>query len=350
MKLTQGGRSMSGRASVLARVLGVGLSLAVQLPALAWGPGGHQQVADLAWEGLNAKARSEVKAILLRADEYYQPGDPSNEYSLRAAFRRASLFADSIKGDDFETIQEKLIQAEISAHSFEHEPWVSDSEKKRLKTWHYYDTPLFTSSSTPANTISKSNALAAMKRATAELKRIQSKFNKSDQDRQDQAFWLAWIEHLVGDLHQPLHCAQSFKYRKTEGDGGGNLFSILDPEKLDSDGDKIKLSLHSFWDAGIDRAKDREKSKGQPSSYTKVSARWIKEQKIAQDSAEALNTDVESWIRAGADLAKNVVYKDIWRYSEPDDDYLDAQYATVKRQAVLGGRRLSAILNSILGQ
>jgi hypothetical protein len=58
----------------------------------------------------------------------------------------------------------------------------------------------------------------------------------------DRAMALAWIMHLVGDVHQPLHIATLFSRQFPKGDRGGNLFFIrVEP------GTSV-ISLHQFWD------------------------------------------------------------------------------------------------------
>jgi hypothetical protein len=51
---------------------------------------------------------------------------------------------------------------------------------------------------------------------------------------------LSWLIHLVGDLHQPLHCASLVDSEYPRGDKGGNDFFIKPEER--------EISLHSFWD------------------------------------------------------------------------------------------------------
>jgi hypothetical protein len=61
---------------------------------------------------------------------------------------------------------------------------------------------------------------------------------------QDKAEKLSWLIHLVGDAHQPLHCATliSDEYPAPEGDRGGNKFFV----KASPAGSPLKL--HAFWD------------------------------------------------------------------------------------------------------
>lgn len=55
-----------------------------------------------------------------------------------------------------------------------------------------------------------------------------------------QAVHLSYLIHLVGDLHQPLHCAALFNDTFPNGDKGGNEFYVKPGGK--------GIKLHSFWD------------------------------------------------------------------------------------------------------
>jgi hypothetical protein len=51
---------------------------------------------------------------------------------------------------------------------------------------------------------------------------------------------LAWLVHLVGDVHQPLHCCAMFSPAYPKGDRGGNLFMVKYHGNV--------INLHAFWD------------------------------------------------------------------------------------------------------
>src|SRR5205814_8107842 len=56
----------------------------------------------------------------------------------------------------------------------------------------------------------------------------------------DKAVALAWLEHLVGDIHQPLHACSRFSPAYPKGDRGGNLFMVKYHGNI--------TNLHLFWD------------------------------------------------------------------------------------------------------
>jgi len=57
---------------------------------------------------------------------------------------------------------------------------------------------------------------------------------------EERAAFLSWLIHLIGDLHQPLHCSSFINEIYPAGDKGGNDFYV----KPGSRG----IKLHSFWD------------------------------------------------------------------------------------------------------
>src|SRR6185437_14079131 len=56
---------------------------------------------------------------------------------------------------------------------------------------------------------------------------------------------LAWLFHLIGDVHQPLHAVQLVTGEYPNGDRGGGDFCVRVAQ------DRAPLSLHRFWDGLI---------------------------------------------------------------------------------------------------
>lgn len=56
---------------------------------------------------------------------------------------------------------------------------------------------------------------------------------------------IRWAIHLMGDLHQPLHCVARFSPENPRGDAGGNAVQVVVDGKPDN--------LHSVWDGMFDR-------------------------------------------------------------------------------------------------
>ena len=105
--------------------------------------------------------------------------------------------------------------------------------------WHYVDIPYVEdpkrSHLDPTTLPSKQepNAISAFE---LNFKQLQSTSTKP----QDRAVALAWVEHLVGDIHQPLHATSMYSVDHLNGDKGGNDDAVRVEGGV--------INLHAFWD------------------------------------------------------------------------------------------------------
>ena len=78
--------------------------------------------------------------------------------------------------------------------------------------------------------------------AVERLTALEAQLKSTTVDMTNRAIALCWYLHLMGDLHQPLHCASWFsaEFPGNDGDRGGNGVAIQ------PHGAPVKL--HSFWD------------------------------------------------------------------------------------------------------
>jgi hypothetical protein len=297
----------------------------------AWGGDGHSQIADIAWTKLTPAAKTKIAKILEAGEPKFRPtgGD------ARDAFRNSATFCDYMKGKT-DTVYEDIIPAMNSRFN----PNIASigSEGSRCKTWHYYDVPIRYTGKEPA--VDSSNAYVAVNLAISELTKMNS---NGIPDSKMACWWVYWIEHIVGDLHQPLHCVSSHEY-EADGDAGGNKFLLKSP-----DANERSIKLHGFWDGGIGRAIGEEREKGKDPNIEKVSERWSTDANLIPSADQVKDLDVMHWIKAGASLADKIVYGSMKQGDRPDMNYLAQQSQLCKKQAVLAGFRLAAILNKALG-
>lgn len=303
-------------------------------PAHAWVSSGHEQIADIAWTLLKPEARREIVAILKEGEPTFRPRS-DEESEIRRAFRSAASWADWVKenkGGPFEQL--------ALAWNAKFQPGYDSSdperEAHRCRRWHYFDVPIRTRGLKPG--VQPSNALVALTSARYEFSILGRQPIK---DRKDQCWWLYWIEHLVGDVHQPLHCASSYEF-ETSGDAGGNLFRLTVPNPTDS---TKTMNLHFLWDGGIEEAVKSEV--GKLSDVESVTARWIEECPLTPEEAE--ETDFAHWISDSKKLADDFAYTGIARNQKPSEAYRARLVKVCKRQAVLAGVRLANELNLGLG-
>ena len=311
------------------------LGILVSTSAFAWDDVGHMQVADICWSRLDAKAKTEIGLILSAGEPKFRPVSLS-EKDVRDAFRKASTFADFIKFSTSESYAEIIPKMNLL---FQPATDPNDKESFLCKTWHYYDNPIRFMGATPA--IKESNALKALAKATSELTKLEKAKKK---DRMMQCWWLYWIDHVVGDLHQPLHCVSSFEFETVNGDAGGNKFNIFAGTPTPK-----TTRLHGYWDTAIGRAIGADRVAGLSPSVEDVTSRWSADPAVAPKEADSLDLKVEDWVRSGAILADTVVYKDIAKNAAPSGAYISAQLALSKKQVVLAGFRMANLLNIAIG-
>jgi hypothetical protein len=150
---------------------------------------------------------------------------------------------------------------------------------------------------------------------------------------------LAWLLHLVGDIHQPLHCSSRVTPDETlpHGDQGGNTFRLDD-----------NRNLHGHWDRILDEAIAPDTGEDSIAYADRIADRIERTDRRAALSAPAASTDVLGWAQEGRHLAQTVVYSGVTRGSAPSAAY-DAEALKVSEGRIaLAGYRLAALLNEAL--
>jgi hypothetical protein len=191
----------------------------------------------------------------------------------------------------------------------------------------------FSDDSTPLPPLATPNIVTELKKDVEILK------NSTDDNERAEA--LRFVIHLVGDVHQPLHCASRVSTAHPTGDAGGNLVKIT-----------VAKNLHSYWDSGLGTF-PRE---GPPPTFTPPSlaavAAGATRAKVANpDTNPGLNlsdpTNFQSWMDESFTLAKDVAFKGIKNGSTPSLAYRKNGAKVAQRRVAWGGYRLAALLNSI---
>lgn len=140
-----------------------------------------------------------------------------------------------------------------------------------------------------------------------------------DSERRWQAF--AWLCHLVGDVHQPLHAG----FRD---DRGGN--------RVDIEYRGERSNLHRFWDSML--AAERLSETGRQAAVVDDSV-------IGPASGSWRPADVVAWTEESHALAATRAYPP---ERVIDEAFADASWELIRRQWELAAGRLAAILNSVL--
>ncbi len=199
-------------------------------PALAWHSIGHMTVAWVAYQKLTPAEKTRV-AALLQLNPYYKqwisylPAGTSDADRDMYVFMMAATWPDEIKATTAHFVG-------TDTPPRNEPPSLNDGygAHKAHKYWHFVNTPLGGDSTTPLTSPDATQKIAAFRAALA---------TKEADDLK--SYDLVWLIHLVGDVHQPLHCSTRVSAANPKGDEGGNLVQISGPSK----------DLHSFWDGVV---------------------------------------------------------------------------------------------------
>lgn len=244
----------------------------------AWGREGHKVIAEIAEHYMNAKARKEVRSLLA-------------------------------------VIHQKSI-ADIAS-------WADEYRRSHPETgrWHYVDIPLNATHFDSAQYCKDGGCVVYS------ILRFEKELANKHLSAAERAKALKFVVHFVGDITQPLHCADNH-------DKGGNEVKVTffgHP-----------FNLHRVWDYGI-------------IEHTGLDARQYSDyliKKYHPDYAQRERIDRGTTIDWAMESHKEAV-----RYAygdKPADNKLGERYyneclPVVNHQLFIAGVRLANVLNRILG-
>lgn len=287
-------------------------ALPLSAPLRAWDSVGHQVVAQIAWANMTPQARSRAAELLKAA-----PSDAdlaSLSTHDRELFLLASTWPDIVRDEGFRARREKYHHA----------------------NWHF--TNFFWEQPDPGSPPRDRDDLQPAKENVAErLKVLEERLTDSGRGDADKAVDLAWVLHLAGDIHQPLHTSARVTPTEPEGDRGGNLFTLAEDD-----------SLHWYWDSILQKIWYR---RGLSESQMAVKIAEEFQRQLPESSMrERLKPgQYEDWAREGLAKAKAEVYPpSLERGKEPSSAYRWQTYNTAKPAMVLAGYRLAEMLNRLL--
>jgi hypothetical protein len=297
----------------------------IQKPLAAWDAGGHELVATMAYDRLNPKAR---KAVNQFARETVNPDQAYDAVTLAC--------------------------------------WMDDLRKKTAMPchglflgWHFIDIGIDPGDPQPSfepgddNDI-HGNVVQALKRALVVLK------GGTDPYVETKAMACAMVMHLVGDIHQPLHCATKYFISggRLHNDAGGNREEVLNGPPGEA-----QFNLHAFWDsawrASFDDASGcvvldpryQEQGAHDPQSIRSL-AKALERQ--PPPPGTDLKTDIDQWARESNGIARDFVYREITatdnkKYCRLSSIYVARANRLARQRLVLAAWRLAALLNETLG-
>jgi hypothetical protein len=261
--------------------------------AFSWSINGHLLIAEVAYENLTPKARQTVDTLTVLFAKNY----PQFNHFVTAAY-----WADDLRATD------------VTA----------------FNNWHFIDRP-YNQDGMRHRHYAANNVLWAIKQSEQVLQ-------STSAAPMNKAIFLMFLSHLVGDIHQPMHCITLYSRQFPKGDKGGTLYAIRSP---------TADNLHALWDHGGDFFYQLRHSNA-------VSMTGVQQlaQRVQRDypktffSTKASDLDVKHWSYESYQLAKNIAYE--IKYDAPVTTAYLAQVQQVsEQQTALAGYRLANVLNNI---
>ena len=191
----------------------------------------------------------------------------------------------------------------------------SNPDFRPYDKWHYVNLPLDKEYTDIEHT--QDNIVRIIERATAILK-------SPTADKEMKKFYLKYLVHLVGDLHQPMHTGRYEDY------GGSKIRLKFKGRK----GEETNTNLHVLWDSNlIDDFK---------MSFTE----WANhlQNKMGRKGVE--QKDVLNWTSESHEYAKDI-YTNTKEDSYLSYDYIYQYQPVLEKRLYQAGVRLGNLLNEI---
>ncbi len=303
--------------------------------ARAWNSTGHMTVALIAYRELTPEQQKQVTEIL-KAHPHYQQlvteTMPAGANEAEWAFMKFSTWPDWVRPARPGTDRYKS-------------PAIT---RFHQGAWHYVNIPYYLGGYHGPATRPTSGPDVNILTALAENHRI---FGDDNAKPEDRAVALAWLEHLVGDLHQPCHAATMYSERFPQGDQGANKQAVR--------GSEGPTRLHAYWD-------DLMGKKDASIQELDALAKQLLARKPADPAVRPEETQYDAWAKESHELAVSKVYlngelktalaDDVWdTKTVPFDQvpavppkYYEDAHAIAEQRVVLAGHRLAQQIKSAI--
>jgi hypothetical protein len=295
-------------------------------PLFAWHAKGHMAVAFVACQLLTPPIRARVDSLLTRnpsIDDWRNrvASAPAGD-RRQLIFMLAAVWPDDIRRD---TAYTETGDTETGPRAGRN---IGYRDKLRHKYWHFVDRPF----SDDHTTLAQPAAVNAQERIDLFRQALGSSASDSVK-----SYDLVWLEHLVGDVHQPLHCTSRFSSALTHGDRGGNSVKLVSGCAECGGANE----LHGFWDGVVGETNRATVAATFGATLT------------AADATPAADADIDHWITESFDLARSKVYMNppigvtVGPFSILSGYRSDALNLS-KKQIALAGARLANLINTSL--
>ena len=304
--------------------------------AFAWNNCGHMLVAEIAYQELLRNNPELLAKIIATLKKHPRLEDLEAEIAAHHITEDAHdhyLFLIAATWPD--------LVKQSGRKNPEHGGGRFDPEDHR--EWHYVDLPYDQDGKEHAaekfdESPWKPGSRAEPRNCEQALDKCEAELRDADASDAAKAKALCWVEHLIGDIHQPLHCATMYSATMPEeapfekGDKGGNLFFL---EEKSSHG-HLRKELHAYWDDVLGKSMSLSHLHQYARHLIAIHAR----KELKKELAESSERD---WAHASHALAVQYAYLNgkLTPNHEPGEEYFYAAQKVAETQVALGGYRLA---------
>ena len=300
------------------------LLISFNLSAFAWDDAGHKISTYIAWQRMSPDVREKAVKILLSAPEdsdlsvFYLQDSRSEAAKKRELFMLASTWADIVRDRKFDVRYKKYHKG----------------------NWHYADTFWQTNN----GKFEELQGFEEGGQATVKLYEFDKMMRDPAVSDADKAIALAWILHLGGDIHQPLHTSARVTELEPKGDQGGNLFSLT-PEGTPREKSE---NLHWYWDSITGRNIPRKNDACDTDYLLPIADAMMKKYPFAKVQSKLALGNFDEWQKESfAFNPTDVFSSDLKRYEMPSEKYKKNALRVSQQQLTLAGYRMGEMLNQI---
>ncbi|MBN9145035.1 MAG: hypothetical protein BGP00_03355 [Novosphingobium sp. 63-713] len=290
------------------------LGLSVSTPALAWGDLGHRTIANIALANVSPKTKAAIDALLTAQEGLGTAQCPVHSLG------DAATWPDCLRSESWRW-----------GHTF---------------PWHYHDGDI----TAPAFDM-KANCSGGQC-ATFQITRFERILADKSLPVAQRLEALAFLSHIVGDLHQPLHAAEH------DHDAGGNGVTVTnlpgEPYIINTTPPTVvnpkagTLNLHWMWDNFLVIRAQKAGKLPEVRAYS------------VADRAKIATGGIADWAQESWQIAHDTVYPQAFGHvvsaeekTAKDVTISDAAIAQdipiVSQRLLQGGLRLAKVLDETLG-
>lgn len=292
-------------------------------PAYAWDDFGHKLVARIAWDNMTPQARARAIAILRNAA--LDTGLRGTVHGTLSTQQQIDLFVAAASWADVVRDTAQGLRMEKYHHPYRH----------YVDTFWRQDTDFG-----PIQSVDRRPEGDLLRDAP----RLQGWLTAAGAEQR--ALGLAWVMHLVGDIHQPLHASGRVTALDPYGDAGGNDFKLEETNPQTH----ARRSLHSLWDGIMTSSIQRQSGESDAALLARAAREVAGHHPRGEFSAEIGQTQFRDWAAASVGIAQRSVYAaPLVRNQAAPPAYRQAAFQAAEPRVALAGYRLADILNQALG-